>query len=324
MSSILAALFPAPPPPLALDPAIRDWVVFPLFVIMIITGLLRMEVGSMTKSSKAIPFLFRKHRGVLSRSGHLLAGAGFVCEKAYETRREYYTNKDKGVLRTTKEEDKEEEEKEKKVKDANPMAGNPMMDMSSMVGNASGMIQNVVMSQAINYLFSGYVMLKVPFPLTKGFKGMFQRGVDLPTLDSSYVSSMSWYFLLMYGLRGVYRMLTGDPHPDTLGGMEVQEKLGNTPGTAPPFNKTAVFKDMAEKLEIHQYKPKLLDSEKRLLGAKYPKRVLNVKVGAGGGGGLQAAGGKRRNKGDDIFEDNTPSLAVEGADEGIRNRKKGA
>jgi len=36
------------------------------------------------------------------------------------------------------------------------------------------------------------VLVKVPFSLTNRFKSMLHRGVDLSTLDVSYVSSLSW------------------------------------------------------------------------------------------------------------------------------------
>ena len=76
--------------------------------------------------------------------------------------------------------------------------------MEGMKGQMTMMVQNMVMMQGISYFFSGYVLVKVPFHLTNGFKGMFQRGLDLKTLDTSYVSSVSWYFLVMFGLRAFF------------------------------------------------------------------------------------------------------------------------
>lgn len=34
---------------------------------------------------------------------------------------------------------------------------------------------------------------KIPFPLTQRFRAMLQNGIDLSTVDVSYVSSRSWY-----------------------------------------------------------------------------------------------------------------------------------
>ena len=87
------------------------------------------------------------------------------------------------------------------------------------------MVQNMVMMQGISHFFQGFILLKVPFPLTRGFKTMFQKGLGEFTsnLDTSYVSSVSWYFLVMFGLRAFFRMAIGDPTQEQIESMKLQQ-----------------------------------------------------------------------------------------------------
>lgn len=52
-------------------------------------------------------------------------------------------------------------------------------------------------------------IVKLPFPLTLGFKSMLQRGIETPDMDVRWVSSLSWYFLNFLGLNGLYRIILG-------------------------------------------------------------------------------------------------------------------
>ena len=53
------------------------------------------------------------------------------------------------------------------------------------------MVQNMVMMQGISHFFLGFAIVEVLFPLTNGFNKMFQRGLDLSTPKTSYLSNVS-------------------------------------------------------------------------------------------------------------------------------------
>ena len=94
-------------------------------------------------------------------------------------------------------------------------------------------VRNMVVMQGISHFFHGFVLVKVLFPLTNGFKRIFQRGLDLSNLETSYVSNVSWYFIVMFGLRAFFRLTIGDPSPDTLESTIKQRDLGMAEGPTP-------------------------------------------------------------------------------------------
>ena len=58
--------------------------------------------------------------------------------------------------------------------------------------------------------FTGFVVGKVPFPLTQRFQACCSGGSrSCRALDVTYISSLSWYFLNFFGLRGVLRSAPG-------------------------------------------------------------------------------------------------------------------
>jgi ER membrane protein complex subunit 3 len=137
--------------------------------------------------------------------------------------------------------------------------------------------------QGIQHFFSGFILLQIPFPLTVGFKNMFQKGVmDMPDLAASYVSSVSWYFLVMYGLRGFLKLLIGSPIIEQREQDMFAEQIGYQ--FPPPPNKTQdpdtmakLLRTEADNIEMLQHSQynfvSDLDSvERRLLKSRYPKR----------------------------------------------------
>ena len=95
----------------------------------------------------------------------------------------YFVDEDKGVLSIGK----------KKPSQQKNMMTDPMQAQEMMKGQFLNMVPNMVIGYLINMLFSGFLIAKVPFPLTFRFKSMLQRGVELESLDPSWISSASWY-----------------------------------------------------------------------------------------------------------------------------------
>ena len=273
---------------LSLDPAIRDWVVLPLFLIIMSAGLLRHQTSILLRNPKKIVLAETVAKSLLMRCGRLRQNHRSISPSAFTARKEYFaSSKNKGLLR-----DKVAESDGKKAPSASPMGpGGPDM-MGGMMGNMAFMVQNMVMMQGVGHFFSGFVLVKVPFPLTKGFKMMFQRGLNLNNLENSYVSSVSWYFLVMYGLRGFFRLVIGDPSDVQKDDIMLQASLGsNVMGGGGAFDANKMYKSEGDNLEILRYGGfTTADAELAILGDSYKKAKKSKGTGA------------KENAGDDIYQ----------------------
>lgn len=91
--------------------------------------------------------------------------------------------------------------------------------MDGMKKQAVMMLPNMLIMQYINVFFSGYILstfiwnalttVKLPFPLTLGFKSLFSRDLAMSDLNMRWVSALSWYFLNLFGLNAVFKLILG-------------------------------------------------------------------------------------------------------------------
>eukprot|EP01035_Chromulina_nebulosa_P026608 gene26608-34851_t len=227
---------------LLLDPAIRDWVVIPIIIMLVLVGMGRHYIQNLLKSDPIInetTLNEMRYKQTLGHSARLRINGCMLNEKAFARRKAYFIQKKTGILR------------EKVPGPSNPMS-NPLAMMDMMKGNIMFMVQNFVLMGFVSSFFSGFVCLKIPFPLpSTHFKLMLQRDVNLSTLDVS----LSWYFIVTFGLNGVYRLLLGDESDS--------------------------FQDEREWLSLARHHwIGAEDSERTLLGDAYPD---NIYAGEGAG-----------------------------------------
>ncbi|EXB41575.1 Transmembrane protein 111 [Morus notabilis] len=187
---------------LVLDTPIRDWVLIPLSVVMVLIGVLRYFVSKLMRSFQVPDPKIVKEGQVVVRARNLRAGANFIPPKSFRSRRFYFSNEENGLLHVPKGQSQNAQ--------AAQMFSDPNMATDMMKKNLSMIIPQTLTFAWVNFFFSGFVAAKIPFPLTQRFRSMLQNGIDLSTVNVSYVSSRSWYFLNLFGLRGLFSLILGE------------------------------------------------------------------------------------------------------------------
>ncbi|CAN0143402.1 unnamed protein product [Discosporangium mesarthrocarpum] len=84
---------------LILDPAIRDWVVFPLMFMVILVGIIRHNITGLLKADKPLDKEELTHKQMLTRAKRLRGNGRFLSVEAFEGRKGFYGDKKSGVLR---------------------------------------------------------------------------------------------------------------------------------------------------------------------------------------------------------------------------------
>jgi len=132
------------------------------------------------------------------------------------------------------------------------------------------MVPQMLIMGWISFFFEGFVLIKLPFPLTLGFKSMLQRGIETPDMDARWVSSLSWYFLNLFGLNGLFRILLGSENAADSSRDMAQSQFAMPTGQPQDYNK--LFLAEKDNLELAEglYTWVGADVERRVL-EKYGK-----------------------------------------------------
>ncbi|KAL7410332.1 integral membrane protein DUF106-domain-containing protein [Mrakia frigida] len=256
---------------LYLDPQIRDWVLFPITLILV--GVLRHYVTQLLDGTpKKQPILVVREQRALLRSQILRSSSALspLAPSAYSALSSHLST---AFLTGTY-------LKVQPKRDANGLVvveksdvpvppPNPLSDPSQMEGMMEGMKKQMVMMVPnflimgwINFFFSGFILIKLPFPLTLGFKSMLQRDIATPDMDVRWVSALSWYFLNLFGLNSLFRLLlsppplsSDNPHlasPNTTSSLSLLAGAAPSGSPPPPPDFQKFFEKELENLEFSE------------------------------------------------------------------------
>ncbi|XP_061470422.1 ER membrane protein complex subunit 3-like isoform X3 [Rhineura floridana] len=214
-------------PELRLDGSIRFWVLLPVAWIAIAIGILRLRVAGLFRGERVLGWPEqRQDTQILARSRLLRENGRFLTHQGFLM--------------------------------------HPTMVMEMMKGNLVNVLPMILIGGWINWAFSGFVATKVPFPLTLRFKPMLQRGINLPSLDPSWVSAASWYFLNVFGLRRMNNLILEEETAAEQNHLLLRDQFLGPAVPAPPDPNKA-FKAEWEALELVSHCWALQDVEEQLM-----------------------------------------------------------
>lgn len=242
---------------LHLDPSIRNWVFFPITVITILVNLLMknltLYLNQNANQSKALPSTCKegdikselinkdvdlKVTHAINRSSKLRQNYMNISERGYKLRKAFFCKEGEGFFTQT-------------FQSKPPDMMNPNMMTDMIKKNAVNMLYYALLFVGCGYFFSGFILLKLPFGLTQKFRSMLQQGLNIPDLDLSYVSAVSWCFILVFGLNSIMQHFDGE---DDFSMMKEQEKMMTAPmqGLGGPQEKdyTKIMSVEKENIEI--------------------------------------------------------------------------
>jgi hypothetical protein len=248
-----------------IDPEIRDWVLIPIMIVMVCIGILRHYVTLLLSSSTPkLEIKGIRESLALARSRNLQSNSQILPFYAFEIHKKHLTTAFQAGEYLKNKNGKQNGES------GDPLQGMPdpkQMEvvMDGLKKNMGMMIPQMIIMGWVNYFFSGFVIVKLPFPLTLRFKSMLQRGIETNDMDVTWVSSLSWYFLNLFGLKGIYSLLLGEGNAAD-GSKDMQNMANqNQAAMGQPVDMQKIFLTEKEALELAEHYWEMQNIEEKVL-----------------------------------------------------------
>ena len=161
-------------------------------------------IQSETKDIKDLDFIAEmgkrdldmKIKNAIKRSSLLKSNFMYISKKGFNSRKAFFCQEDTGFF-------------SKKYEAQGNDLLNPNMMTDMIKKNVLNGLYYVVIFLGGGYFFSGFILLKLPFGLTQKFRSMTQQGLNLPDVDVSYVSAISWCLILVFGINSILQYFDG-------------------------------------------------------------------------------------------------------------------
>lgn len=182
------------------DSSIRDWVLLPLLGLVLISYHVRMYLVSILMSKPVISALETAQKALVGRASRLRTYGGYISHAGFQMRKKYFIGDSASVKVADGSSESSKltalvgklKEDVKSAGAANPLM-NPGAQMDMIKQQMIGMGTSIGLSYGVGMFFQGFLALKLPFSLTERFKTLTQAGILVPGLDTSFVSSQSWF-----------------------------------------------------------------------------------------------------------------------------------
>jgi len=252
-----------------LDNNIRSYVLIPIFVVILLASFLRINIMQILKTDTKVVLKDLKNSQMIARALLLRTNGNYLPEKSFRGRKLFFNKKGTGYFWNPPSQP-----------NALQAIAQAQTDPSAVMGMMKNQFAFLFLSGGlayfISFLFPGFLVAKAPFPLSYRFKSMLQRGIDVPSLDVTYVSSLSWYFFVLFGSNGLMSILTYLRDPDKTAGEGTDIDLSNPmmqmnpaanpmlPGLGAPDLKK-VFQQERESLDVTNHEFSLANIEYGLI-----------------------------------------------------------
>ena len=208
------------------------WVFIPIIYVTCIIQLFRLYFTLYTSYTKVKKQVKRanyaevKDKNTVEKCDHLAKKYFLLTREAFDCRRGFLCKPETGYLVVNGD--------RPPVDSVNSMASAQSGMMDNMKGMVVMMATTMPAMAWINSFFAGFVLAKVPFSMTQQFRSLTQSGIDMANLDVSYVSSVSFYFLIVFGLNQLQSLILDDDTDDE-GMKAVSEDRKNMSGAMNPM-----------------------------------------------------------------------------------------